>query len=121
MRKLITILLFLSFAVQTCSIALVFIDYYANKAAYEKICINKMRPMMHCNGKCQMMKKLREQEKKQDQQQESNIKLEVLSSASYFELPIHAPEQRIKTSFPTQHIGQVVDQSYRIFHPPAFI
>jgi hypothetical protein len=33
-----------------------------NLEAYKKACVNKAKPMMHCNGKCQMLKKLKKQE-----------------------------------------------------------
>ncbi|KEQ28253.1 hypothetical protein N180_01060 [Pedobacter antarcticus 4BY] len=43
-------------------------DYYINTAKYANNCENKSRPKMHCQGKCQMMKKLidaEENEKKE--------------------------------------------------------
>jgi len=30
--------------------------------SYKKVCVNKAKPMMHCNGKCQMLKKIKKQE-----------------------------------------------------------
>ena len=32
-----------------------------NVEAYKKACVNKAKPMMHCNGKCQMLKKMKKQ------------------------------------------------------------
>lgn len=37
-------------------------DYMVNLEAYKKACINKAKPMLHCNGKCQMLKKMKKQE-----------------------------------------------------------
>jgi hypothetical protein len=37
-------------------------DYMVNLEAYKKACVNKAKPMMHCNGKCQMLKKMKKQE-----------------------------------------------------------
>ena len=37
-------------------------DYMFNLEAYKKACVNKAKPMMHCNGKCQMLKKMKKQE-----------------------------------------------------------
>jgi hypothetical protein len=37
-------------------------DYLVNMESYKKACINKARPKMHCNGKCQMLKNLKKQE-----------------------------------------------------------
>jgi hypothetical protein len=122
MLRCIAIFLILSFAAQTFSKAFVVIDYYTNKAVYEKSCINKMRPMMHCNGKCQMMKKLREQEKKEQQNERNgNFRFEVLSATSYFTLIFNAPLHMHEANFPVLSLGHIVDRSYGIFRPPALL
>jgi len=36
-------------------------DYMVNLEAYKKACVNKAKPMMHCNGKCQLLKKMKKQ------------------------------------------------------------
>jgi hypothetical protein len=61
-------------------------DYYANTSAFAKNCINKAKPKMHCNGKCQMMKKLQEEEKKDQQNSERKAenKNEIISSKSFY-------------------------------------
>jgi hypothetical protein len=69
-RRFIALFLLLAFAAQLSGRTLVMMDYYVNRAAYQKSCINKSRPMLHCQGKCQMMKKIREQEKKEAQNNE---------------------------------------------------
>lgn len=66
-RQLTAILLFLSFAAQVFNQNIVVLDFYRNRAIFAKACENKARPMMHCNGKCQLMKKLKEEEKKNQQ------------------------------------------------------
>ncbi len=43
------------------------LNYYVNTASFAKNCINKARPKMQCNGKCQVMKKLQEEEKNDQQ------------------------------------------------------
>ena len=40
------------------------IEYKMNRNFIAKnLCINKVNPKLHCNGKCQMMKRLAEEEK----------------------------------------------------------
>jgi len=62
-------------------------DYLVNLEAYKKACVNKSKPMMHCNGKCQMLKKMKKQEGNNDANtptpkfNESEV---VLSSKSFF-------------------------------------
>lgn len=112
----------MAFLGQTFSQGFFYLDYAIDRAAYEKKCINKFRPQMHCNGKCQLMKKIEEQEKK-EQQQAPQMKLagkaEVISSRSFFtqyaELlnTISAKRKYILTN-----IGHPVDQAASFFHPP---
>lgn len=62
-------------------------DYYTNTSKYAKNCVNKAKPKMHCNGKCQMMKKLQEEEKKDQEKPErkgENKGEVILSSKSFF-------------------------------------
>jgi len=66
-RPLTASLFLMAFVIQMFSGQLIVLDYYANTTAFAKNCINKARPKMHCNGKCQMMKKLQQQENKDQQ------------------------------------------------------
>jgi hypothetical protein len=69
MKLVLTVILMLLIFVQSFSNWFVFLEYQSNKAFIaEKLCINKARPKLHCNGKCQMMKKMAEEE----QQNSSN-------------------------------------------------
>ena len=43
------------------------VGYYLNKEAYAKNCVNKTKPISKCHGKCQMAKKILEQEKQDEQ------------------------------------------------------
>ena len=86
MKKLVAFILLIAFTLQTFGRALVVVDYYTNTAAFAKNCVNKAKPKLHCNGKCQMMKKLKDEEKKQQDQsgRKADVKDEVLSSKSFF-------------------------------------
>ena len=59
-----TLVLLLAFSLQCFHKAFIVVDYYQNTNAYAKVCINKSRPKLHCNGRCAMMKKLKADEKK---------------------------------------------------------
>ena len=61
MKYTIVILLFTALIAHTFSRSLVLADYMVNLDAYKKACVNKAKPMMHCNGKCQMLKKMKKQ------------------------------------------------------------
>jgi hypothetical protein len=122
-RQITAILLIVSFAAQTFNQALIVLDYYTNNASYSKNCINKARPVMHCNGKCQMMKKLKAEEKKEQQVPDKKYsnKNELVCSGSFFiTLAVIHPPGRLKillynsNSFPS-------GLSDEIFHPPGII
>lgn len=119
-KRIAAILLLLAFSAQTFSSPFVMLDYYVNTAAYAKNCVNKARPKMHCNGKCQMMKKLQEEEKKEQQNNErgSEYKVQqVLSSRSFYNLLV-IPS---RTSFKLVPHGNTFLPAQRhnaIFHPP---
>ena len=119
-KQLTAFLLLTAFMVQTFRGIVVIADYYTNTGAFAKNCVNKARPKMHCNGKCQMMKKLREEEKQEQKKQENRYenKTEVLSSKSFFLAIVAFPAEII-----TEHIitsdRTIVQMSHSLFHPPS--
>jgi hypothetical protein len=96
-------------------------DYMVNLEAYKKSCINKAKPKLNCNGKCQMLKKM----KKQEGDNGTNAlapkfnQIEVvLSSKSFFPSIQVVSTTNISTfytyndDFSSNYIGS-------IFHPPG--
>ena len=80
---------------------------------------------MSCNGKCQMMKKLQQEEKKDQENPErkSENKNEIaVSSKSFFtSVPTYCINFQ-KRLYPTLQSTKETDRSFEIFHPPtAFI
>lgn len=122
-KKSIAILILVSFVSQTFGSMLVLANYYTNKAAFIQKCINKAKPQLQCNGKCQMMKKMGEQEKKEKDQLEkkSALKQLTLSTKSYyytytftvFTLPVI--QIGTETNWLIANIGK------SIFHPPSLV
>jgi hypothetical protein len=122
-RYFTALLLLAAFGAQTFEKAVIVLDYYANTASFAKNCENKAIPKMHCNGKCQMMKKLKEEEKKERQNPErkSENKNQTISSRSFFAtLSLHTPAflpAGTSQYAPTHPI----DRAYAIFHPPTLV
>lgn len=92
-------------------------DYIA-----KNVCENRYRPKLNCKGNCVLMKKLREQEK-QEQNAPATIKLEItsiiLSSKSFF-ATVEVPAVVFTPSFKSaENSGKPVDRTADIFHPPA--
>ena len=97
------------------------VDYMVNLEAYKMACLNKAKPKLQCNGKCQMLKKVKKQEGDSEATApvlKSNQLEVVLSSKSFF--PILTIIATSNTSsyftytddFSTTYLGT-------IFHPPG--
>lgn len=96
-------------------------DYLVNMEAYKKACVNKAKPMLHCNGKCQMLKKLKKQEGSNGTSAPApkfNETELVLSSKSYFPSIAFMVVYNSNAFYTYQ---TVVASNYigSIFHPPG--
>ena len=120
-RYLSAILLLCAFAIQTFNGVIILVSYYANTASFSKDCVNRFRPQLHCKGKCVMMKKMIEAEKKEQQSSQPNleIKNDVFTSDNlssvFSEMP--TAENEIHFIFTSSKSSTGFLQS--IFHPPA--
>ena len=113
-----------AFMLQTFSQGFIIADYYVHTAAYAKVCINKSRPALHCNGKCQMMKKMQEAEKKEQENAErfGNLKLDVLSTRSYYPSIIPpAGALILAVKNPNEPSFRHTDQADDFFQPPRLV
>jgi hypothetical protein len=108
--------------VQTFHSALVIADYYSNTLAYAKNCENKAKPQMHCNGKCQMMKKIQQEEKKEQNNPErkADNKNETTFYADADFVFLIRTVFIITRNKPVPVIAAFIPCDYRkdIFHPP---
>ncbi|HVZ24824.1 MAG TPA: hypothetical protein VG842_02155 [Sediminibacterium sp.] len=118
-KQIITGLLLLSLVGQVFQRLAIVTSYYLDTEAYAKNCVNKARPQMHCNGKCQLMKRLKQEENKDKQAPERrSFQDEVLSSKSFFltiapiVLPVLSHHTAYKAYIPAQ-------QHLSVFHPPG--
>lgn len=67
MKKTIAILLLCGIIFQIFSNAFIIAGFEVNKKYIaEKLCVNKDKPKMQCNGHCQLKKKLDQEEKNQN-------------------------------------------------------
>ncbi|MDP4265064.1 MAG: hypothetical protein Q8941_21225 [Bacteroidota bacterium] len=122
MKQLLTLFLLVSFLAQTFGQAFIFADYYIHKAAFAKNCENKDKPKLKCNGKCQIVKKLKEQEKKEqpNSAQKSAYKNITISSKSFF-AAIGAAIVSSPVFYPGMNSAIPVDRTSGIFHPPKSV
>ena len=118
LRKIITSILLCCLLVQTMNQALVVVDYYANTESFAKDCINKARPQLLCNGKCQMMKKMEEQEK------QANEALQKKVTSFEFSVPSERSDLQnfsisLIRTFYSFKAAKPVSISSDFFHPPG--
>lgn len=115
-------LLLLSFMAQVLSSPFIVFDYYVNTDAYIKKCINKASPELHCNGKCQMAKELKQQEEKEQQHPGSEHSYQSVVSlfarCGFASAPAVALLPTIRL-FPIFDDRYTKDVSLPVFHPPA--
>lgn len=122
LKQLTAAIFLLSFFAGNFSKTLIVADYFANTADYAKNCINKAIPKMHCNGKCQMMIKLKAEEKKENENTErkSNLQNEVISSKSFFTTTLSFTAQLLYTApLAVTDNNSTVSMPRSCFHPPS--
>jgi hypothetical protein len=123
-RRTAAFLLLLVFFAQAFSRYVLVADFYVNPSGYIANCINKERPWMHCNGRCQLCKRLHQQDKSEDKQtperKSGNSRFETLFSASFFTnfntLQLAAP---INLQYPEFSAGKPIGMPRNLFHPPG--
>lgn len=111
----------LSLFTQSMSKGIIMLSYFTNKQAYERYCVNKARPQLHCDGKCQMSKKIKaEEERDQKDPLKHSLSSEIsLINENHF-VTIH-PEFVASTgsnNLCPHSIGNVQERSRSFFHPP---
>jgi hypothetical protein len=116
-----TIFLAFSIFIQTFSSFIIRVDFYLNRAYIAKnLCVNKDKPLMHCNGNCYLSKKLKEQEK-QDQQTpvSKNERFDIIPFFVSKPINIESTFFEIKPFFFIKNDNSICSIPRSIFHPPS--
>lgn len=97
-------------------------DYYLNPAKYEKNCVNKSRPELKCNGKCQLAKKIQAEEKKEKENGEKELASRInitLYNKDYFASIDH--QGTICQPIQPEYNNTLKLRSFTstVFHPPS--
>jgi len=65
-KSLLAYVLVVLVLLQTFSREVLVVDYALNQATITaRFCVNKSRPMLHCNGKCHLAKQLKQQQEQE--------------------------------------------------------
>jgi hypothetical protein len=101
---------------------MVVVEYNLNKDFIAKnLCVNKAKPKLHCKGKCQMMKKLAEEEKQNSTENNSTkIKMQELVFSNEIHKPVVPIPVRAKRSYNEDSpVSEYNSPLTSIFHPPS--
>ena len=119
-KQSIAALLILAFTASTFCRTVIVLDYYTSTAAFAKDCINKAIPKMHCNGKCQMMKKLEQEEQKdQDNPERKSENKNEIFFANAFCSTTFLQTQATRHAVARIVVSKPVDRNYYLLRPPA--
>ncbi len=86
----------------------------------KELCENKSRPWMNCNGRCYLMKKLKqaeEKEKKQEQEDKRSQYQDALPAMSAKLLSVPKTAAKRKT-YPLTRVPGISGRASSIFQPP---
>jgi hypothetical protein len=114
------ILLLLSFFAQTFQQAFTVLGFYTHQSYIaSKLCENRYKPMLHCNGKCILAKKLRQEEKKDQQNPGRKLesRAEVFCCSSF---AVDVPACWTPHPYYSNYAdAKSTDLAFSIFHPPS--
>lgn len=118
-KKSLSILLLAALICQ-CFSKLGIIAYYQINRDFiaSHLCINRDKPQMHCNGKCYLNRKLRSDEKP-DQNKGNNdnkIELSIFCATDVFNL--NTPMNGTEVSYPELITVYLQSRTRFLFHPP---
>ncbi|MGC4035414.1 MAG: hypothetical protein QM764_05585 [Chitinophagaceae bacterium] len=121
MKKIVAFLLLATFTAQSFNNTFIVFSFYINqKKIAATLCENRYRPMLHCDGNCQLAKKIKQEESKNNQNPERKLenKNEIFSSPSFFDnnslLVFH-----YKLQYRHFSANESPGSLAAIFHPPC--
>ena len=123
MRKLfITVFLMLIWICQLSGRYFVMLDFYLNQEYIAaNLCVNRDKPAMHCNGKCHLSKKLKEEDKRDQDSPERKDHRSEIFYAAWFQQTSLKPTATLTTHnyLHPYCIGTPIDQPTGVFRPPT--
>jgi hypothetical protein len=119
-KPFLVAILLIVFAAQSFGNVWLWVDYKINLEKYAKNCVNKARPMLQCNGKCQLAKKIREEEtKKQQDAEKAAPKIDYSLSSKHFFLSVNHFETKAFRYYYIPESGAAIKMPRSVFRPPC--
>ena len=104
MNKLIVFLLIVGIGFQSVGKLLVLAWYQVNKTYIaQKLCENRNKPKMHCNGKCQLRKKMQQLEQESPSNSSVPVKIDKIAILEFL-----LPENQASLNNPFSILGKPI-------------
>ncbi|WP_442794490.1 hypothetical protein [Pelobium manganitolerans] len=98
--------------------AIIVINFQLNQKTIEReLCINKLKPQMHCYGVCQLKKRLKDAEQANSKSTETHHKVEMLQLQSR-DFDLESPISQMQIRKQIHQIGFYASPHPKIFVPP---
>lgn len=119
--RFIAILLLLSSVTMNLSGLFVFAGFEMNREYIVKeLCINKDKPQLHCNGKCYLMKKLKQAEEKEQKLEHQLLKVYLQQPPCTLQVEFFATADQILLHIPLS-TGKPLSVVNAVFQPPRLV
>jgi len=121
-QLVVTVVLF-AMMLQCFSKMIVVAEFYANRDYIARnLCVNRFNTAVHCAGRCQLDKRILQEEKSSgDKEVRQESRNEVLSSKSFFASAVTPVTVFVERDYPVASVPHPVDRPISIFHPPAWL
>lgn len=101
----------------------IILNYYTHQQKYEALCINKDKPQMHCNGRCQMDKQLVKAHRQEANNPESthDVKVVIVLYCEVDSLHFNWINTKHKLAIPLQRESAIIHRDLSSpFRPPKY-
>lgn len=117
-RAVAILLIFCSLSV-CLSAFIVNIGFEMNRAYIAtEFCINKDQPQLHCNGKCYLMKKLKQAEEKEQKQAHELLKIQLQQPLANLRVEFTAYTDQMTPVHIPYSTGKPLSKVNPVFQPP---
>jgi hypothetical protein len=124
-KHIILYLTMVAFAITTFSKSIIILNFYINRQVIaQQFCVNKDKPMMHCNGHCYLKKQLQNEQQQEQALADAFGKNEVIVCEQRFSgIPDEFCNESVLTPDPfilrkTSLYQRLIDK--RLLKPPIF-
>lgn len=117
--RLLAILLICSLFAENISRLLITAAFELNQPYItEYFCINKDKPMLHCDGKCYLARKLKEAEEKEKKSEKESLKVSYQLAFITEKTVLTVPVSPMEKHEPAELTFVLPSRPAKIFHPP---